>query len=452
MKHIKKIAALVLSIAMILSLSSVAFAADTAGDVYTNNSQTVVNGTNIPINKSIVFFNQNGSSVYEPNITYTYTVATVTVNNGATVTDDGELNLPSNDPVTVRVNSGVADGVTGTTISFSATNQAVTNVIATGTEVEKTGNLTVDLSKFDHAGIYRYKVTESQNPTDVTTVGLEARDTSYSNERYLDVYIANGTTAGTLVLSGAVFFKTDSKDTSSPVNNATDAITTTTEKTTGFEPGTPAGTSGSTIDYTNDKTVDRYTTYDIEVKKVITGSMADKTHDFPFYINITNSIAGAKYTYVDDPGTGVGTPEDITSATITKGTDAKTSGLKLKDGESVKFIGVPTNQTTALSIAVKEYNDTVDYYTATAAVTNGTAPTVTMDGTNMTAETGYATLSAFDIKANDAAGQIITVTNNLAEISPTGYVVRIAPYVLMLAGGVALLVVTRRRREDAQAA
>ena len=450
MKHIKKIGALVLAIAMILSLSSVAFAADTAGDVYTDDSKTVVNGTNIPINKSIVFFNQNGSSVYEPNITYTYTVATVTVNNGATVTDDGDLNSPSNDPVTVRVNSGVADGVTGTTISFSATNQAVTNVIATGTEVEKIGNLTVDLTKFDHAGIYRYKVTESQNPPDVTTVGLEARDASYSNERYLDVYIANGTTAGTLVLSGAVFFKTDSKDTSSPVNNATDAITTTTEKTTGFEPGTPAGTSGSTIDYTNDKTVDRYTTYDIEVKKSITGNLADKTHQFPFYVNITNTISGAKYTYTDVTGSSVADP--ISGTSIAKGADDKTNTtLKLKDGESIKFVGVPSNQTSPLSIDVKEWNDTVDKYTASVELTSGTAPAVTgaaMDANSATP----AVIGTFDIKANDAANQKMTVTNNLAEISPTGYVVRIAPYVLMLAGGIALLVVTRRRREDAQAA
>lgn len=445
----KKFGALVLVVVMMLSLSVVAFAADTAGDVYTDDSQTAISGNNIPLKKSIIFFNQNGSSVYEPNITYTYTVTPGTVpTNGATVTDDGEFN--TNNPVTVRVNNGVADGVTGGTIVFSAANDAVANVISTGTEVEKSVNLSVDLSKFDHAGIYRYLVTETPNPTDVSTVGMEARTSEYNATRYLDVYIKNGTSG--LELFGAVFFKTDAKDSSN--TPATTAITTTTEKTTGFEPSTPGSGSG-TINYTNDKTVDRYTTYDIEVKKAITGSLADKTHNFPFYIQLTNTITNAKYTYVNDPGTGTGAAETIAADAITKGTDAKTSALALKDGESVKFIGVPSNQTNALSIAVKEFNDTIDFYSASVAVVNGTAPAVTMDGnasaTQMAAESGYAVVAAFDVKANDAAAQILTVTNNLTEISPTGVTLRVAPYVLMLGAGLFLVLFTRRRKEENEA-
>lgn len=209
----KKLGAFILALVMIFALSATAFAADTTGDVYQDDSKTAVSGTNIPLTKSIVFFNENGSNVYEPDITYTYAVTPVTVNAGATVTDDGEYNLPTNDPVTVRVNNGVANGVTGVTLSFSPANAPVA-ALSTGTEVEKSGNLTVDLSKFPHAGIYRYLVTETQDPADVTEKGLEARDTTtagnkYDNTRYLDVYIANKADGSGLELKGAVFFKVD---------------------------------------------------------------------------------------------------------------------------------------------------------------------------------------------------------------------------------------------------
>ena len=76
MKHIKKIAALVLAFAMVLSLSSVAFAAD---DTYTGseNANAIISGTTIPLTKSIVLFNTDGSEIREPNISFTYTVTPV---------------------------------------------------------------------------------------------------------------------------------------------------------------------------------------------------------------------------------------------------------------------------------------------------------------------------------------------------------------------------------------
>lgn len=432
MKNWKKLGALVLALALVLTLSVAAFAED-GNNTYKGDSKTTTSGNNIPIVKTIVMFNANGSDVYAPTITYNYTVTTVTGLTGVTVNDGTN---------SATVNDGVPGGVSGTSIAFAPGTDTVASA-ANGKELEKSGNLTVTInaSTFQHAGIYRYKIEESIEGTgtdneNLQAVGMEARTGDYDTVRYLDVYIKNGTTG--LELQGAVIFKT--QETTSG-NEGKDPITTTFDKTGGYEPGTEPGTG--TANYTDDHTVDRYTTYDFEVAKAITGNLADKTHNFPFYVNITNTISGAKFTYTDDAGNA--SAETISGTSIAKGTEAKTSALKLKDGESIKFVGVPSNQTSALSISVKEWNDTVDQYTATVAVANGTAPTVT-NGTMTANSDTPAVIGTFDIKANDAVNQKMTVTNNLSDISPTGVVIRFAPFVLLLGASLFMVLFARTRK------
>lgn len=439
MKKLRKIGAIVLAV-MMVAVMGLALA-DDADNSYSGSGNTIATGvagtTSIPLKKSIVFFNKNGSTVYEPNLTYTYTVAPHDPN-GATVTDDGSLN--QNTPVTVTVNQGPSGGVyfdgTDNEIAFSSSNTAVA-ALSTGTEVEHSTNLSVDLTKFTRAGIFRYIITESTTASQKNAVGV-VQGSTFNNTRYLDVYIRNGDSG--LELYGAVIFKTAETASGS---EGTDDIDTDFEKTTGFAPGTDA-TSGAT-DYSSETACDTYTTYDFSVKKEVSGGLADKTNEFPFYVNVTNTISGAKYTFFDDPGTGTGTAETIpSSASIAKGTNESSSALTLKHGDYIKFVGVPSSTSAALSIVITEWNNTPDSYTPSVEATNGTPAMVI--GTLM-ATGGSDSVSTFDLKTNDDADQIITVTNTLAEISPTGYVTRFAPYALILIGGIALLIISRKHKK-----
>ena len=444
--------ALVLALAMVLAMGTVAFAADDtykgSGD---SNATGVAGKTTIPLIKGIVFFNANGSAVYEPNITFSYEVTPDTAiaadGTTASVTDDGSLNviLGTSTPVTRNVYPGPDGGVIGTSISFSAANTAVT-ATATGTEAEQSGNLTFVPSAFSKPGIYRYVITERVSGTgtdaeNLAAAGLTARDTSYDTTRYLDVYVKNGDSG--LEMYGAVIFK------SASTTPGQDDIDTITEKTTGFEPG-----SDGVATYDADRNVDKYTTYDFTVKKTVSGSMADKNHEFPFFVTVSNSINGAKFTYTADStetfagannANGVIT---LSAADFSIGSDEITSTLKLKNNDTVKLVGVPSNQTDDLAVVIKEFNDTYDSYTPSASAVEGTLTMTT--GTAMTAQSGSDSTESFSIKDNDTADQVLTINNNLSEISPTGVVLRIAPYALMLAAGIVLLIVSRRRKAQAE--
>lgn len=442
----KKISALLLVVVMLLALNVTAFAADTTttnskADTYTGseNTNAVMSGTTIPLTKSIVLFNTDGSEIREPNISYTYTVTPVdtTAANqgkplvGVTVTDDGSRN--SNTPVTVNVYDGVAAAFTSTlTLSFADTNTKVA-AAQTGTELEKTGNLSITISAFEHAGIYRFKITETVSPADVTTVGLDTRDANYDSARYLDVYIKNGDSG--LEMYGAVIFK--STDT-----NAIDAtngdITTSTTKTTGFEPST------SSSDYENDITVDKYHTFNLEVNKTITGGLADKTHDFPFEITLTGDKAATIITDYSKSGASyVGTEP----TTVNINTTAAVLTPALSNGDSVTITGIPVGTT----VLVKETNDTYDQYTPSITTQTGfTSLTLTETGA-LAAQTGTTQLSAATEITSKAAKSVIGLTNTLSEVSPTGVVLRIAPYALMLGAGIVLFLLSRRRKEENEA-
>ena len=437
MKKFSKIGALVLAMMMILAMSVPAFADGTGTNAYTGSGNAaattdIAGTTTIPLNKTIVIFNTtDGTEVREPDVTFTYTVTPVTGINDFSDPTAAKKYVVDEHSKKAIIYDGVAGGVTGTTITFAST--AKVAATTKGFEDQHSGNLTVDLSKFSHAGVYRYKIEETQNPTDVTTIGMEARDTLYDNTRYLDLYIYNNATTGAREVGAAIIFKTTITTSG---DEGKDPITTATKKTTGFEPATDPGTG--TTDYTDDTTVDRYFTYNFQLKKVITGNLADKNNQFPFEIAITGNLAHGIVADVNNNGT---------TSTINVTNTAVNETAALKNNETYTVTGLPKNVT----VDVKETNNTYDIYSLTTKTENGKATDLSayeLAPEAFTNLNGIKVNSGNESKVVATNDTVVTFTNELVEVSPTGVVLRVAPFVGIMGAGLFLLLIAKRSKKD----
>lgn len=393
MKHlIRTISALVLALTMVLTMGIGVFADDTAST-----------GKTFDIEKEILVYNSENIDIYGPGIVYNYSVANGPA--GKTVTDkDGD---------SITVKAGISGGLVLTdSEAVFAQNDAVA-ATPTGTSIKDTITASIDLSKFEGAGVYRYVITEAK-PEGFAAAGL-TRPAEYVTDRYVDVYIQNA--AGGLAVAGTVVFIGD-KDINSEAG-----------KTTGFVDSYngEAGAAGGA------GMADKYYTFNYSLKKSIVGTMADKTHAFPFNI-ATSGVAGQKFAYV--------TAEATVEGAI--GTDVVAS---LSDEQTIAIKGLPANT----MINVTETNDTPDTYRVSASDETAKelieATATASNGSNSTGEkavSNYADNSEIPAAALSAT----TFTNELNEVSPTNVVLRFAPYLFILGGAIVLLAVSRRRKAE----
>ena len=121
---------------------------------------------------------------------------------------------------------------------------------------------------------------------------------------------------------------------------------------------------------------------------------------------------------------------------------AKSGGntVTVKDGSVVAFKGIPAGGT----VTVTETNNSPDVYKVKAGeATDGV--TLLTEAPVLAGNTSSATTS------KDLTDKVqIYFTNTLDAISPTGYVSRFAPYALILIGGIALLIVAKKRKSPAE--
>ncbi len=491
MNKIKKFGALVLALVMVLAMSSTAFADQnlTGGEVggYTTADTQNVDDKVINIKKEITVYNPDEALIYGPAITYTYTVAPGTKDVSITdATTDHASGLATTTTTLsgvttgVVINSGTAGDATSATGTIAWTNADVLDASFAGTANYK--NLTIDFTNvvFSQPGVYRYTISESAATYTTSGVVETTAPAASAHTRYLDVY----------VMRSALYGKTADGTADSTTNakhwwkiygyvcvyNDNDAITpdgdTTTTgavKTNGFV----SGTTGSATFL-----ADEYHTYNLTVGKTLSGDATMNGHKFPFDVAWTAGSATGTFQFAVEESSAAVTKTAQAAGTTVNGTaiaadsfykvgGADAVGTADKDGTPsianggiVKYIGIPTGTIST----VTETNDVVGTTYATTAsetIGSGSAANVVWTGgtsakstdnkiatMSPNATTIYAQASAPVADSNVA----IQVTNTLSIISPTGVVLRVAPYVLMLAAGVVLLVLSRKRKKTVDAA
>ena len=367
-------------------------------------------------------------------------------------------------------------------------------------------NLPIDFSGvvFTAPGVYRYKITETA--TSYTSSGVTNGD--ITNVRYLDVYVmrspdtdatagrvayTDGTSANQWKIYGYVCISPESV--ANGVGGTT-AVTHSTKKTNGFvsetvpDPSNPSSTITSTAD--------QYHTYNLTVGKTLVGDATMNSHKFPFDATWTAGTATGSFRFaVEKTGAAdVATTAQSVATTTVNGTDVAANTLAYtyditntaeyaltstdKDGSptiatgaTVKYIGIPTGT----KVTVTETNDVVgttyatrafaDTYTNSYSTPTGDEKRVAFTSGSVlgnetvsgsTLENGLATMAQGATAAYAQAtapavdtNQAIQFTNTLSIISPTGVAFRVAPYVLMLCAGIALVLITRRRENTEEA-
>ena len=424
-------------------------------------------GKSINLKKEITVYNPDEDLVYGPAIEYTYSIAAASGSELVTITDDAS-DHNSGQPTTVTVLPGVTTGVTLTGTGENKigwTNADILEASETGTANYK--NLTVDFSDvvFGTPGVFRYKITETA--ASYVTSGVTDGNGNTGNIRYLDVYVmrsenySTGATAADWTIYGYVCID----GTLGEYN-----VTSATAKTNGFV-ATPESSQGA-----GDGTdADEYHTYNLTIGKTLSGDATMNSNKFPFDAAWTAGSATGSFQFaVEENGTASATKTAQAATSTVNGTavpantlykvgGANAVGTADKDGTplianngTIKYIGIPQGT----KVTVTETNNvpgTTYTTTATEATGTGSATAVAWTGgtsakssdsktaTMASGQTAvYAQANAPAADSNDT----IQVTNTLSIISPTGVIIRVAPYLLMLAAGITLfiIVMVKRRR------
>lgn len=314
---------------------------------------------------------------------------------------------------TLDMTAAPGAGLPNVTISYDVSTDGITDsgIVKTGVgepsidDVTFTGNpengvykstATVDFSDvtFTTPGVYRYKITRDYS--DSTSVSA-----SDSDVRYLDVYVGwndYDDEVGVTVPGNAELV----------IYNY--VLVTDAEQIPGTDGNYPGGMGAKSNGYEN-----AYATTSLKLTKNVTGAMGNKSEDFSFDITLTDCETASVDVSIND-GEAFTYPSNAT--------------INLDDvissGENILVTGLPVG-----TVYTVEETDASGYEISFTGATQ--------DSNNKAKATGTI------VNGNNE----VTVTNNRNAVSPTGIVMNVAPYVLLVVVAAAgCFVFLRKRRED----
>lgn len=381
-KTFGRVATTLVAATMLASVSAVpAFAEDK--DIYET-------GNTFTINKTLTV----AANSLTPDVTFTFEVKGATADGTQKI---GGILVESGSDSDVYMSNDGADFDTETTTEGTGVERTV--------QPKQQAQFTVDLSKYNHAGIYKYTVTENKStPIEGVTYGTETKD--------LYVFIQNVTDEDGNPADNNDDGKTDLEVAYTMLVNQGEAADNATAKDDTFTNKYGKGSD------------DQPNVFDLTLTKQITGNAANMGDTFKFTITVDGNKDGEKYVMLK---------EDNTKIIITEGVPQE---VHLGDDDSVTIYGLSESDSYTI---VEDYENKVGY-TTTATVNNGEN---VLEGSGLTMSYG-----AEDGEDIDEA-QNVVYTNTKIASTPTGIVMNVAPYALLVVVAAAgCFVFLRKRRED----
>ena len=385
-KTMGRVATTLVATAMLASVAVVPAFADT---VYgTTGSDQAVELTSFKLKKTLVL----PKDVDVPAKDFTFDI--VPVKNG----ELGTIKTGTDMNTTYDVKYGIGDTLdnAGTASVTGSEVETESDIVTGAMQVTVNADFTKLPSNFSEPGIYKYQIVEDN-----------AGDAYYDETKALDLYV--------MVQRGDFDHSSATEDTC--------AVT-----------GVIVYGANATPDNKNNKK-DTYVNYyrldedgkdevgDVTVKKTVTGAMGSKAEMFTF--TVTGLTAGTDYTYyIGD----VKQSEPLTSNDNT---------FQIHDGQTVKIVGIEDDK--QLTIKETDGKTNIGY-----SLTN-----VTVNGNDWTADNKTEDSTGVNIIVDKDVDQNTVFTNTRDAVSPTGIVMNVAPYALLVVVAAAgCFVFMRKRRED----
>lgn len=366
-RFMPKLAAAIVSAAMIFTTAVPAFAEETSTPTGTTTSVT---GGSMTFNKYLII----PKDANVPNTTFDFSIAAGTAISATSTTQE--------------VKAGInATNVSITDPSFASSDSTTTSApddvtMPTGTKIA-TKAVTVNFSNvtFTSTGIYRYIVTEkAKNSAFIITEASKA----------LDVYVTRDD-AGLLKIQAYVLHSIKTRAT--VLKDTADA------KESGF--------------------VNTYNAHDLGFGKLSSGNQRNPDDEFSFTLSISNALKNNTFAVHTD-STNTKNPTSIT----TGDTGSQTVTVYLKAGQRFAVYGLNDGA----SYSVKENANDLGYTLTGATFAEGNYDTITNDGTESSTAIALSNNTMAD--SNLTKNAEFTFTNTKQGTVPTGVIFAVAPFAI----------------------